>query len=531
MAVILLLSCSSCSQRGTGKSIIFAVDASPSTLDPQYASETGAQIIINNVFEGLVRYDENGKIIPGIAKSWTVSEDGLIYNFILQENTEWYCPSSMKTEFGDAFYDKFCKEKVTAADFVYACRRTVDPAINSSLADRLMVINGAADIHSGKSELSSLGVTAKSAVELEFRLTEPCSDFLSRLTECEFMPCNEEFYNAMKGRYGLTSDYLLCNGPFYLSYWDPESQITIKSNKYYAGSETVSPASVVISFDGDRDSVFKKLSNGSLSAAVLSPRSEIPENVNVVKEIPNTVTGFIFNCEDEITKYQNVRKALCMSMDRGLFTETDALTATDGFIPASCYTGGDTYRSRVGSQTPVISSDDEGAQKLWTQALKKLGTDKISLTVLCPEEFDVPVRKQLQKWQKVFGVSLAVSVSNMTDDEIDDALGSGDYQIAVGSVSAEDKFTVDFLESFSGGGVFNFTSDKYEATIDYLMSVNTDKELLGACFTAEDIILKQGIFFPLYSASSKFVVSDETEGIAVFDSESTISFINARRFD
>ena len=129
-AIIILLCTSACSQRGSGKSIAYAIDSSPSTLDPQFAKETGAQIIINNVFEGLVRYDSDGKIIPGIAKSWQVSEDGLAYKFVLQKDTEWYCPSSMKTKYGEDFYNKFCKEKVTASDFVYACRRTVDPKIN-----------------------------------------------------------------------------------------------------------------------------------------------------------------------------------------------------------------------------------------------------------------------------------------------------------------------------------------------------------------------------------------------------------------
>ncbi|MBR3620965.1 MAG: peptide ABC transporter substrate-binding protein, partial [Clostridia bacterium] len=54
LTAAMLLSLTSCLGSGTGKSLSYAIQASPSTLDPQYASETGARIIINNVFEGLV---------------------------------------------------------------------------------------------------------------------------------------------------------------------------------------------------------------------------------------------------------------------------------------------------------------------------------------------------------------------------------------------------------------------------------------------------------------------------------------------
>ncbi|MBQ6543610.1 MAG: peptide ABC transporter substrate-binding protein, partial [Clostridia bacterium] len=103
LPVLALLLCSACAGRGTGKSIAYAIDASPATLDPQYASESGAKIVINNVFEGLVRLGPEGEIVPGIAEKWEISEDGLTYTFFLQKDTEWYCPSSFKTQYGEEF--------------------------------------------------------------------------------------------------------------------------------------------------------------------------------------------------------------------------------------------------------------------------------------------------------------------------------------------------------------------------------------------------------------------------------------------
>ena len=84
LSALLLLPCAACAGTGPGKSVSYAIPASPSTLDPQYASETGAKLIINNVFEGLVRYDSDGEITNGIAESWRVSDDGLVYTFRLR---------------------------------------------------------------------------------------------------------------------------------------------------------------------------------------------------------------------------------------------------------------------------------------------------------------------------------------------------------------------------------------------------------------------------------------------------------------
>lgn len=55
------------------------------------------------------------------------------------------------------------------------------------------------------------------------------------------MPCNETFFNATKGRYGLDYSTLMCNGPFYLSYWLHDSALTIKITTTTRGLSRQSP--------------------------------------------------------------------------------------------------------------------------------------------------------------------------------------------------------------------------------------------------------------------------------------------------
>lgn len=530
--ISMIFALSSCSERGSGKVISYPLSASPSTLDPQYADEVGAQTVINNIFEGLVRLSAEGEIIPGIAESWSVSEDGLTYTFKLREGTEWYCPTVLKTEYGEEFYKRFSEEKVTANDFVFACRRTVMPETNSSHAHRLFVIENALEISSGKLSPDKLGVTAPDANTVVFRLHTSCADFLERLTECEFMPCNEDFFNSMGGRYGLGNKYMLCNGPFYVSAWDSESSITVKANKFYAGKYKTVPRSVVFSFDSSSESIAQKLSSASLSAAFLSPDSPQPENTVTVSESVNSSFGFLFNSSDSLLQNKELRLALCTCVDSSLFSLSDENTAPQsGLIPKSCFAGGYSYREAVGSSTPCIKFDADAASKHWKKALSQLDTDKLSLHVLCPEWAEDSVRRQLQIWQQTMGIGLGITVEVLTAREISSRVASGKYQIALTGIESPYDNAVDLLSSFLDSGIFTFPDDGYSNIIARLLTVETDEDMLNGCFTAESYLLGSGMFFPVYERSSRFVTAEDIDGIYMCGSESTVCFVRAKRYD
>lgn len=531
--ITVLATCTSCSSsRGANKGITYPIDSSPSTLDPQYSNEEAAQIAVCNIFEGLVRHNDKGEIIPGIATEWDVSSDGLVYRFKLKTDTEWYCLSSMKKKYGDKFYEKFCSEKVTAYDFEFACKRVIDPQTASPLANRMMILKNASDIHAGKADLSTLGVKAKSADTIEFRLAGTCEDFLDRLTESEFMPCNEEFFNKTGGRYGLGSVYLLCNGPFYLSYWDPDSGLTLKKNKYYSGCQQVIPSSVTLSIDNDPDSVSKKLGNAGVSAALLSPLSAVPEKCSVIKEIDNSVFGFIFNCSDSVLANESIRKAICMTIDKSIFKPVnEEMKVAYGLVPDSCLAGSETYRNKIGSRTPTVKYDEERAKRFWDWGMTELAKSSVTIKIICPASVDTLVRQQMQIWQKLFGLECAVSVSDVSEAGIDAAVSSGDFQIALGYISADRQNASDFLAKFKDKGTFRLSSDYYSNIVDNTLKACNDDDMITGCLTAEDFIISKGIFYPLYQQSSKFVLGEDVEGISILRSEATVSFINARRYD
>ena len=72
----------------------------------------------------------------------------------------------------------------------------------------------ASKIHSGKLSSNKLGVTALDDYTLEINLKSADDGFLNVLATAVAMPCNKEYFDATKGRYGLGLDYTIFNGQF-----------------------------------------------------------------------------------------------------------------------------------------------------------------------------------------------------------------------------------------------------------------------------------------------------------------------------
>src|SRR5665648_1155017 len=71
------------------QTITVEIASEPPSLDPNLATDTTSSLVINNIFEGLVRLDANGDAVPGVAESWEESEDGLTYTFTLRGDATW----------------------------------------------------------------------------------------------------------------------------------------------------------------------------------------------------------------------------------------------------------------------------------------------------------------------------------------------------------------------------------------------------------------------------------------------------------
>src|SRR5262249_31030740 len=149
--------------------------AEPESLDPHKTSTVNEANILRNLFEGLLVLDPGGNVAPGVAESFSVSEDGLTYAFRLRDNAKW--------SNGDP---------VRASDFVFSMRRIEDPKTRSQYAEVLYPIKNAQEVNTGKVAVTELGVAAPDAGTVEISLKAPTPYFPQLLTHHSALPVNEK---------------------------------------------------------------------------------------------------------------------------------------------------------------------------------------------------------------------------------------------------------------------------------------------------------------------------------------------------
>ncbi|MFH1037962.1 MAG: ABC transporter substrate-binding protein [PVC group bacterium] len=184
----------------------------PSTLDPAYIVDVPGGALAAKIFNGLVRFDADGKIVPDLAARWEVTEDSRTYRFFLRE--------------GARFTNG---REVTAEDAVFSLRRILDPAVNSPRSWLLKAVQGAPGFMAGESaELPGIRAAGKNTVEIE--LSEPSALFLDFLA----MPNASIIPREETEKPGETfSDHPCGTGPFRLVEWGHNNRIVLERNPDY----------------------------------------------------------------------------------------------------------------------------------------------------------------------------------------------------------------------------------------------------------------------------------------------------------
>ena len=135
LALTMVFSLAAISANADGaQEITYSLYSQPDGIDPGITNNSFASDILANAFEGLMTYDtETGSLICGEAESYTVSDDGLVYTFTLRDGLKWSDGSDH-----------------TAADYVYAIKRILDPATGAKYVDLVAAyIAGAAEYYAG----------------------------------------------------------------------------------------------------------------------------------------------------------------------------------------------------------------------------------------------------------------------------------------------------------------------------------------------------------------------------------------------
>lgn len=534
--VLIISLFSACNKKdGSNANLTFPITVEPRSLDPQIA-DTSADILIANCFEGLVRMGEDGEILPGVAESWDVSANGLVYTFRLRDNAKWHLVDDFETILGKDFQKSF-KNTVTAHDFVFGFRRVIMPQTASPYAPSLFMIKNAQAVNSGTVAVEQLGIEAADDFTLRITLAASSVDFLNLLTSPACMPCSEEFFEATKGKYGLGDDYLLCNGPLYLSVWTEGSSLLLRKNSDYAGNSPVLPASVTLRITADPTQYTQKITQGSFSAAPVTAKDAATLTAAggvTLLESQNIIQAICYNCSDPLLSNLSVRLALCKAIDKtGLGERLSGPSATGSIIPPSCTVGQTPFIELANAAVPP-GFDPAGAKNLWDKVLKELGKEQLVLTVLCPPEYEVDMRGLLQIWQKTLGIGLSVSIEVAEPFELQSKVSKGKYQIALAPLPANKSSAAAFLQNFESGNpgnILNYSSDVYDGIMGQIRTTGTLSETVRLCESAQNHLLLSGAASPLFSQSSYLALAKGVNGIYTSPAGERVFFIGGKAAD
>ena len=506
------------------KSIVLfvAVDKKASSFDPQIAKGDTTRIIVRNCFEGLVSLNEDGSLGKGVAESWEVSDDGLIYTFHLRDDAVWHLTSNAKEQLEGKIPEDFAPH-VTASDFVFALRRAVDPANKSTDAYMFMNIAGAQDIYQKKIPATSLGVKALSDTELQIKLAKKQSNFPEMLLSPAAMPCNETFFNACTGRYGTYIKFLLSNGPFYLSRFD-DSSYRINKNPDYTGEHTPKADAVWLYCISDREKLMNELKEDEYSCAMLSSaeyQNFASSKNKAVTESENIIRSLIFNITDSYLSCPDLRRAFAAATNASLIADNAGREYYGSFVPR-CASFEDV------TVHPVMYNE-KNAVKYLGQAFTQLDISNLSLDILCEKQYEELMRKMLQEWQRILGVNVALSVVPVTEAELDSALAKGEFQIAFCPLKADAANAYEYFGNYTpskNSSVTGYANASVTSMLTELYS-GDDSKAKSVYSKLEQKLADVSFMIPVWTEKTYFISTKDVSGVIAGDNADMLYLYNA----
>ena len=327
----------------------------PQTLDPHRAEDVPSANILRDLYEGLTSEARDGTVIPGVAERWEVSADGLVYTFYLRDDARW--------SNGDP---------VTAEDFVYGLRRTVDPATLSLYSTILEPIENATAIINGEKSPEALGVEAIDALTLVIRLNGPTAYFLGLMNHSSTYPVHRASVEQYGNRFARPGT-LIGNGAYRLDEWVVQSHIKLVRNENYRDNGNTTIDTVYYYPIENQDTELKRYRADELDITYEFPYQQlkwIRKNLADELDIAPYLGSYYFGFNVTREPFRNnlkLRRALSLAVDRdiitGRITNAGEISAYGWVPPVQGYT-----QARLEWADWTQAERDAEAQRLYAEA-------------------------------------------------------------------------------------------------------------------------------------------------------------------
>ncbi len=494
----------------TGEKVLSVqIGPNPETLDPALNSAVDGGNMILHTFECLLTVDQEGKLAPGQAESWEVSEDGLTWTFHLRDGLKWSDGSDL-----------------TANDFVYSWQRVCDPNVAAPYADTVLsMVEGFDEAIAG--DITKLNVVAVDDTTLEVHLSSACSYFGSLAAFATLSPVQQATIDANGDAWAVDASTYICNGSFYISEWVPGSYIMCTKNPNYWNADAIKLDAIKFNLIEDANASYSAYQTGEVLFIKDVPTEEIPSLEGNPEFYVDPIIGTYYlslNTQKAPFDDANVRKALSLAIDREYVADTlmqGTYTAAGNFMgPGWIDTDGSQFMDNANGGQPYIDvtaydANLEEAKQLLAEAGYPDGEGFPTITYSTNDAgYHKVVAEYLQQAWAELGITLNVDIVEWAS--FTPMRRNGDYEASrngwVGDYSDPSNM-LDLLYSTNGNNDGKFDSADYDAAMEISRTTLDTAERSEALHNAEDILMDQAACIPVAYYNDFWLQSDKITGM------------------
>lgn len=507
-------------QTAAGKKIL-TIQLGPDveSIDPALNSAVDGANYILFAFDNLLKMDKDGKVVPGLAEKYEVSDDQLTWTFHLRDGLKWSDGSAL-----------------TADDFVYSWQRLVDPNVAAPYAQTVLGMVEGYDDAIGRPDAdgnttvdpdpTKLKVEATDDKTLVVHMAKPTPYFDKLAAFVSLSPVKKDVVEANPDGWSIDPKTYISTGPFKLTGWEPGSYLMFEKNENYWDADSIKLDGIKCLLMQDQNAAFSAYESGDALMIKEVPTQEI----TTLKErsdfhidpILGTYYLDLNNTLDEF-KDSRVREALSLALDRKYISETitsGTYTPASGFVSEGVTDwDGSAWQDHITDKSVYINIDDHEANFAKAkELLKEAGYENgVGLPEMVYSTNDASYHKKIAEYlQQAWGeLGLKVDVNIVEWKSFTPQRRSGNYQIARDGWVMDYNDPSNILElALTGNGNNNskYSNPEFDGLMNKAATEKDPQTRFGYLHQAEDLIMKDTAMVPLLYYNDFYLQSDKITG-------------------
>ncbi|MBO4266733.1 MAG: ABC transporter substrate-binding protein [Lachnospiraceae bacterium] len=445
------------------------------SLDPHEAVAAGTKEILFNIYEGLLKPDETGNLVPAVAKEYSVSDDGLTYSFILRD--------------GVKFHNG---KEVTAEDVKYSIEKSAGMNVADSLIPAFSNISEVRIIDNG---------------QVDIVLTEPDIDFPAYIANL-----NASIIPKSNSK---PSTDPIGTGPYMYVSRSPQENIILKKFDNYWGTPA-NIENVTLKVIPNADSIVMNLNGGSVdmfARLTVTQTKQLSDDFNVLEGEMNLVQAVYLN--HAVRPFDNVD--VCRALSYAVDVENVLEMTSDGKgfpVGSSMFPAFKKYYVDLTGKYPT---DREKAKELLASAGYPDGF-KFSITVPSNYQPHIEAAQVIAQQLKQIGVTADIKLVEW-NTWLSDVYSGRNYEATLIGVDASSLTATAMLDRFVSDAPNNFTNysdSAYDELYKKVYTAKTDEERVEIYKSLQENLADNAANIYIQDMAEFVALSDKYDGYVFY---------------